>query len=121
VTRRIGRNDDAAPGAGVHVDVRIHAHLADDPEPVEPRDETRRNGRSFAQQRQCLCILKPIDEDFHDLSVIVPDGHIMVGDLAEAIESSDGVLVIVEDRDIHSLAEPGIATVLSIRVFVPAH
>ena len=93
---------DATFSAGGHINVRIGAHLADDAQLVEPVDQRLANRRPLAKQGQRLSILEPRCKYIHILGVILPDGYVMMGDFSEAVERSDGVLVIVENCDVHT-------------------
>src|SRR5262249_54394294 len=98
------RHDDAAPRAGLDVDVRVDADLADDTEVRQPLEQGRPDRRALAQERQRLRVREARGQRIDVLRVVVPDRHTMVGDLPAARERLDGVLIVVEDRDVHGLA-----------------
>jgi hypothetical protein len=78
-----------------------HAALADEPEPGKLLDQRGPDRCALADQRQGLGVLEPRGERVDVLRVVVPDGDLMAGDLGEARERPDRVLVVVEDRDVH--------------------
>src|SRR6266849_6165795 len=62
----------------------------------------RPDRRALPQQREGLGVLEPLSKRVDVLGVIVPDGHMVVRDLLEAAQCSDGVLIIVKDGDVHN-------------------
>ena len=101
------RHDDAAPRAGVDVDMRIDAALADQPELRQALEQRRADLRAFADQHQRLGVAQALGQGVDILDVIVPDRHVVAGELAEAGQGAQGVVVIVEDRDFHEQREIG--------------
>src|SRR5258706_5712095 len=95
------RNDYAAPRAGINVNVRINAALADQLESVQTLDQRRADRRALADQHERFGVLKPLRERIDVLGVVIPDCHIVPGELAEARQCPDRVVVIVEYRDVH--------------------
>ena len=57
--------------------------------------------RALADQHQRLGIPQAFRQRIDILDVIVPDGDVVSGQLAEAIEGAQRVEIIVEDRDLH--------------------
>ena len=100
------RHDDAEPRAGVDVDVRIDAALADQLELGQPLEQRRANLRPLADQHQRFGIAQPFGQRVDVLDVIVPDRDVMSGELAEAGQGAQRVVVIVEDGDFHQAADP---------------
>ena len=57
--------------------------------------------RTLADQHQRLGIAQPFRQCIDILDVVVPDGDVVSGQLAEAVEGAHRVEIIVEDRDLH--------------------
>ena len=81
--------------------MRVHADLADEPELVEALEERAANGRALADEGECLGVPEPLGENVDVLGVILPDRHVVAGHRAEAGQRPDGVLVVVENGDVH--------------------
>src|SRR5688500_8654439 len=105
--RGIGRSrlhargdDDAAPRAGLDVDVRPGAALADEPQARQALDERLADRRALADQHQRLGVLQPPGLHVAVPGVIVPDRRLVAVALAVALERAHRVLVVVEDGDV---------------------
>src|SRR5712692_7106216 len=109
--RRMGRgiemqargDDHAVPGAGVDVDVRVDAALADQPEPGQSLDQRRADLRALADQHQDLGVGEALRQRRDVLDVIVPDRDVVSRKLAEAAKRPYRVVIVVQDRDFHGL------------------
>src|SRR5262249_36217817 len=105
IGRRIGvlarRHDDAEPGAGIDVEMRIATALADQLPFWQPLQQRRPYLRALADQHQRFGVAQPLRQHVDVLDMIVPDGDVMSGELAEALEAAQRVEIIVEDRDLH--------------------
>ena len=88
IRRRAGmlarRHDDAEPRAGVDVDVRIDAALADQPELRQPLEQRRADLRALADQHQRLGVLQALGERVDVLDVVVPDRDVVAVELARS-------------------------------------
>ena len=96
-----GRHDNAEPGAGIDIDMRKDAALADQFQFRQPLQKRRAYLRALADQHQRLGILQAFRQHIDVLDVIVPDGDVVSRQLAEAVEGAHRVEIIVEDRDLH--------------------
>jgi hypothetical protein len=101
------RNNDAAPGASLDVDVRIDAALTDEPEPVQALEQRRADLGPLAYQHQCFGIPESFGQRIDILDVIVPDRGLVAGKLLEAVERAKGVVIIVKNGDFHILISWG--------------
>ena len=108
VRRRAGvlvrRHDDAEPRAGVDVDVRIDAALADQPQLRQALEQRRADLRALADQHQRLGVAQALGERVDVLDVIVPDRDVVAVELPEAGQRPQRVEVVVENRDLHRAA-----------------
>src|SRR6185437_12190369 len=122
IGRRVGmlarRDDDAEPRAGIDVDMRINAALADQLQLRQPLQQRRANLRTLADQHQRLGILQPLSEPGDILDVVVPDRDIVVPQPGEAIEGTYRIEIVVEDGDLHDTPLPSRAMDESHRDFV---
>ena len=107
--RRVGRrarmlarrDDDAEPRAGVDVDVRVDAALADQPEIGQALEQGRADLRALADQHQRLGVAQPLRERIDVLHMIVPDRDLVAVELAKARQRPQRVVIVVEDGDFH--------------------
>ena len=67
------RHHDAVLGAGVDVDVRIDAALADQPELGQALDQRCADMGALADQHQRFGVLQPLGQRVDVLDVVVPD------------------------------------------------
>ena len=95
------RDDHAEARAGVDVDVRVDAALADEPQLRQALEERRADLGPLADQDQHLGVAQALGERVDVLDVVVPDGDVEGRELAEAGERAERVEVVVEDRDLH--------------------
>jgi hypothetical protein len=95
------RDDDAEPRAGVDVDVREDAALADESQRREPLEQRCPNRRALADQHERLAVAQPLRERLELLHVVVVDRDVVGRQLREARERPEGVEVVVEDGDLH--------------------
>ena len=100
------RHDDAEPGAGVDVDVRIDAALADQLQLRQPLQQRRADLRALADQHQRFGVAQPLGERIDVLDVIVPDRDVVSRELAEAVEGAQRVEIVVEDGNLHDALPP---------------
>src|SRR5262249_15147573 len=96
-----GGYDDAQPRAGIDIDVRIDAALADEPQLGQALQKRSANGRAFPDQHQRFRVAQPVGERIEVLNVIIPYRHRMTGKLAEARQRAYGVVIIVQYGDFH--------------------
>src|SRR5262249_36260821 len=83
------------------VDVRIDAALADQPEPGQALEQGLPDLRALADQHQRLDVREAPGERVGVLDVVVPHRDIVALEPAEAREGAQGVVVVVEDGDLH--------------------
>lgn len=102
------RHDHAQPGAGVDVDVGIDAALADEFEVAQALEQWRANFRSFAYEHQDLGVLQTVCKRIGILDVIIPDGHVVPRELGEALEGTQGVVIVIQYGDFHDPLPRGI-------------
>ena len=95
------RQDDAFARQRVEVDVRKDTALTHEPQLGQPFDQRRAYRRALADQHQRFGVLQPFSELVGVLGVVVPDGNVVAGELAEARQRADGVMVVVEYRNVH--------------------
>src|SRR6266404_6300554 len=95
------RNNDAAPRAGLDVDVRIDAALVDEPELVEPLEQRRADLGPLAYQHQRFGIPQPLGQRIDILHMIVPDPDLVARELLEAVERAKRVVIIVKNGQLH--------------------
>jgi hypothetical protein len=98
------RHHDAEPGAGIDVDMGIHAALADQAQLRQAREQRCADLGALANQHQRLGVAQALREPFVVLQVVVPDGDLMALELAEALQGAQRVEVVVEDGDSHGWA-----------------
>ncbi len=102
-----GRYDHAAPGAGTDIDMRARPVLADDLQLGQFLDERRRNRRALAEQDQGFGVLETRGERLDLLGVVVPHLDRVAGEPGKARQGRHYLLVIVQDRYIHSARAAG--------------
>src|SRR5262249_37754242 len=95
-------DDDAEPRAGVDVDVRIDAALADEAQLGQALEQWHADLGALADQHQGLAVAEPPGECVHLLDVVIPDRDVVVPQLLEAAERTDGVEIVVENRNLHA-------------------
>src|SRR3954467_9283585 len=98
---KIRGDDDAEPGAGLDVDMRKDAALADETELLQAFEERRPDLRALADEDQRLSIGEPRSERVGLLDMVVPDPDLVPGELPEAPKGAERVVIVVEDRDFH--------------------
>ena len=106
-------HDDAARGAGVDVDVRVDAALADQLELGQPLEQRRADLGALADQDQDFGVLKALGERVDVLDMVVPDRDLVAVQLLEARQRANGVVIVVENGDFHSGLPP--ASIAQIR------
>ncbi len=94
-------DDDAEARAGVDIDVRIDAALADQLELGQALEQRRADLGPLADQHQRFGIAQPFRQRVNVLHMVVPDGNVLSRELAEAGQGAQRVVVIVEDGDFH--------------------
>ena len=100
----VGGDDHAEPRAGIDVDVRIDAALADQPQARQPLEQRRADLRPLADQHQRLGLAQPLGQHIDVLDVVVPDRDLVAGQLLEAAQRAQRVVVVIEDGDFHGWA-----------------
>ena len=81
------RHDHAEPRAGVDVDVRIDAALADQPQLGQPLEQRRADLRALADQHQRLGVVQALGQRVDVLDVVVPDRDVVARELARSSAS----------------------------------
>ena len=89
------------PRAGVDVDVRIDASLADEPKLGQALDQRCADRCALADQNERLRILQARGEGRRVRRMIVPDCDVMAREFDEAAERADRVLIVIQYRDVH--------------------
>src|SRR5260370_31943708 len=102
----VGGRRDAKPRTGINVDMRIHAALADELQAGQALQERRPDRGAFADQHQRFGVGKAGRECIDILDVVVPDGDLMAVELAEARQRAHGVMVVIQDGDLHEICAP---------------
>ena len=90
-------------GAGFDVDVRIDAALRDESQLRQPVEQRRLDLRALADEHQRFGGLQPLGEALGVLHVVVPHRDVVAGQLPEAVQGAQRVVIVVEDRDLHAL------------------
>ena len=123
VRRRAGmlarRHDHAEPRAGVDLDVRVNASLADETEGGEAFEERRADRRALPDQHQDLGVREPSLKRVGILDMIAPDRDLVSRELAEAAEGAQRVVVVVQDGDLHPPPPSDAFRAVRERTFVP--
>jgi hypothetical protein len=96
-----GRDDDAQPGAGLDVDMRIDAALADQAQFRQPLQQGLADLRALADQHQDLGLGQAPGQPVDILQVVVPDRDLVPGELGKTPEGTQRVEIVVEDADLH--------------------
>src|SRR5439155_20848181 len=89
------------PRAGVDVDMRIDAALADEPQLIEALEQWSSNLRPLADQDQDFGVSQPFRECVEILDVVVPDGDFVACELLETGKGAQRIVIVVEDGDSH--------------------
>jgi hypothetical protein len=109
------RHHHPQPRAGVDVDMRIDAALADQPQLRQSLQQRRADLRALAKQHQSLGVAQPVGQHIDILHVVVPDRHLVPGELAEARQAAQRIEPVVEDRDFHAVLPMGGARAVLLR------
>src|SRR5206468_3869604 len=96
----VRRHNHAAPGAGIDVDVRIHAALADQSELVQTIEQRSLDLRPLANENQCLSVFQTPGKRVGVLHMVIPDFDLMRIQLPETRKGPQCVEVVVENRDL---------------------
>jgi hypothetical protein len=106
VRRRVSvlvrRDDDAAGGARVDVDVRVDGALADQAQLGQPFEQRRPDLRPLTDQNERLGVLQPIRQFVRVLDVVGEDLGVVPVQLCERRQRAHRVEVVVEDCDLHA-------------------
>ena len=94
-------DDHAERGAGVDVDVRVDAALADQPQLRQPLKQRRSDLRALADEHERLGVAQPLGEHVDVLDMVGPDRDVVTGEPGEAVERAQRVVIVVEDGDLH--------------------
>src|SRR5580700_5463863 len=81
----------------------LHTALADQPQIGQALEQWRFDPGALAYQNQRLSILQTLGQSVHILDVIVPDGHVMACQFAEALKSAQRIVIVIQDRDFHEV------------------
>ena len=96
----VRRHNHAAPGAGVDVNVRIHAALADQSELVETVEQRSLDLRPLADENECLSVFEALGKRRDVLQMVIPDFDLMRVQLPETGKGPQCVELVVENRDL---------------------
>ena len=99
-----GGDDDAEARAGLDVDVRVDAALGDQPQVGQAVEQGRADLGAFADQHQGLGVAQARRQGVGVLDVVGVDGDVLAGEFREAGQRADGVVVVVEDGDVHGVS-----------------
>ena len=102
----IRRYDHAATCTRVDVDMRVDAALADEPQRVEAIEQGLTDVRTLANQHERLRVFEAPGQRIDVLRVIVPDRDLVAVQLAKARESTKGVEVVIQNRNLHRTCLP---------------
>ena len=80
----VGGDDYALLRAGVDIDVRVDAALADQLELWQSLEEGGGDFGAFADQHQGFGVGEALGEDVNVVGVVCPDLYLVAGELAEA-------------------------------------
>ncbi len=97
----IRRYDDAATGTCFDVDMRVDTALTDEPKCVEACEQRLTDLRTLADQHKHLRVPEARGKLVDLLRVVVPHGYFVLVELAKAWESTKGVKIVVENRNLH--------------------
>ncbi len=95
------RDDDAELRAGIDVDVRVDAALADEPELSQPFQQRGADLGSLADQHEHFRVLQAFGQRIDVLHVIVPDSDLMSGKPGETVQRAERIEVVIENGDVH--------------------
>src|SRR5262249_4086925 len=108
IGRRAGvhvrRYDDAKARAGVDVDMRPNATLADQQQPRQALKQWSADLGALAYEHERLRVVEALGKRIGGLNVIVPDRDLVSGELGEARQRAQRVVVVVENRHLHFAA-----------------
>ena len=104
----VGRHDHAQLRAGIDIDVRVNAALADEFEIVQAFEQRRANFRSFPDQHQDLGVAEAFGKRVGVLDVVIPDGDFVSRELGEALQGTHAVVVVIQDGDLHAPLPRGV-------------
>src|SRR5206468_7755639 len=102
----IRRYDHAATCTRVDVDVRVDATLAEEPQRIEALEQRLTDVRTLANQHERLRVFEAPGQRVDVLSVIVPDRDLVAVQLAKARESTKGIEVVIQNRNLHTTCLP---------------
>jgi hypothetical protein len=88
--------------------MRINAALADEFEIVQALEQRRANFRSFADEHQGLGVPQTLCQGIGILDVIVPDGDVVSRQLAEALQRTQRVVIVVQYGNLHAPLPRGV-------------
>src|SRR6516164_10696646 len=97
----VRRYDDAKTRAGFDVDMRPDASLADQQQPRQALKQWGADFGALTYEHERLRVLEALGERIGSLNVIVPDRDLVSGELREACQRAQRVMVVVEDRHLH--------------------
>jgi len=94
-------HDDAEPGAGLDVDVGIHAALTDQAQFGQAFQKSRRDRGPLADQDQGLGVGEAFSQRLDGFDVIGPVRHLVLAQALVAGQGGKRPEPVVEDRDPH--------------------
>jgi hypothetical protein len=93
----VGRNHDAEPRTGRHVDMRIDAALADQPKPGEPLQEWRPDIGPLSEKHERFRVVEPPRQGISILDMVIPNADLVAVEFLEAFQAPERVVVIIQD------------------------
>ena len=100
----LDEHDDPEPCARVDVDVRVDTSLADQLELGQLLEQGRPDLGAFPDQHERVSGREPAGQFIDILHMVIPDGHVMPAQFLEALQAAHGVMVIVQNRNLHTNA-----------------
>jgi len=81
--------------------MRVDAALADEPERRQAREQRRADLRALADEDQYFRIFQALCQCVDILDMVGPDLDVVARQFPEAFERTQGVEIVVENRDLH--------------------
>ncbi len=98
----VGRNHDAEPGAGHHVNMWIDAPLADQSKAGQPLQKRRSDLRPLSEKHKRFRVVEPSCQGVGILDMIVPYFDFVAIELFEAFQGPQRVVIVVQDGYFHA-------------------
>ncbi len=99
---KVRAKEDAIAGAGLNIDMRKDAALADQSKIGEAVKQRARDAGPLADQHKSFDVGKPVDEFILVFNMIRPDGYIMPRQLCEARKRPQRIKPVVKNRNLHA-------------------